>query len=658
MPRAPKTPEIDPTSIEAQRRKLALADCAFYASEYLTGDPKPPYNGRFLISEHHERWSKLINTYDRLAILASRDGGKSFMFSKAYPLWMAEKNPWTKGPQTEGVLFGSSQPNVRKVMLRIMWEVENNPRLTHLDPYRMKQKRRQVRWSADCLEFANGFVLFGFGIDARSRGPHPIFAVLDDILDEEHATNKEVRQNMITYIQAVVEPMIPPGGQMIVVGTPLAKDDIYGYFKERKDEYHFEKFPAITDFGKKTEHALWPERYSLEWLHKKRRRIGPLLFTREYLCEAISDIASLFPLYLFENTLGAAPIELPYALGQHDWRYWQRVGIVRVVFGIDIAISNEAGHDYFVIFVLGLDKLGNRWVLDIIREAGLPFHRQLATIEQAHRRYRADLIYIESNQMQRVWRDELMRTTDLPVQRFDTTQEKHTLDRGLPSLRILLENSKYRFPKVDRKDDDSVVNIWIYEMQAHSLKEGKVVTSAPHDDTCYSLYIAEQALEASYFSFAIEASEEDTVAYDEMMAEMFGAPEEDAQDPEDRVEEAAGGFIDMMLKAIPSFRKSAKLDGVRASQTESPKIGAEDNGSDVIDLEPQQDGSWTPPRAPQTALVPGSTRVPRPSKSGTPPPQKFSLRDLVPHHGAGDVEGKRVPSVVEIVLGRRPGGPR
>lgn len=53
---------------------MAVASCAFFAQEYLTGPQD--YGGKFFVSEHHQEWDELIHKHDRLCVLAPRDHGK------------------------------------------------------------------------------------------------------------------------------------------------------------------------------------------------------------------------------------------------------------------------------------------------------------------------------------------------------------------------------------------------------------------------------------------------------------------------------------------------------------------------------------------------------------------------------------------------------
>lgn len=57
-------------------RRMAMNSCAFYASQYLTGPSKPPYNGRFILGPHHRVWSNVVETHDRSCFIAHRGSGK------------------------------------------------------------------------------------------------------------------------------------------------------------------------------------------------------------------------------------------------------------------------------------------------------------------------------------------------------------------------------------------------------------------------------------------------------------------------------------------------------------------------------------------------------------------------------------------------------
>jgi hypothetical protein len=498
---------IAPDKWPVFRDLLARENCAFYASEFLRGPPEAPYNGRFFAAQHHEEWADLANEAKRLCVIAARDHGKSFFWTFAYPLWMAERHPGR-----EGFIFSASQPQAENILIRIMREVETNDRLKHLLP----DRSLVGRWSAKCLEFKNRFTLHARGYGTKVRGGHPVFIVCDDILNDETAFSETVRTKEIDYFYNAVTNMIVPGGQIVVVGTPFHNQDLYGDLKKNAG-YTVREYPALRPDGT----ALWPERYSLELLEQKKEEIKALRFAREFMCQAVVDMSSLFPLTMFKGD----PVEqMNVKLGM-GWKWWEKHGVTKRFIGVDFALSTETGLDYTVLFVIGVDKMGNRWVIDIIRDRGLAFGEQKSKIVDAARKYNPQMIFVESNQAQKIFGDELIRETDLPIRHYVTGSEKHSLEKGLPALRVLLENRKVRIP---RGDEYSVkmTDIWIDEMRSHTFSSGRVFSVGEHDDTAMAFWICDQAVKNGNFAFAFDEEEGDEQAYNEMMAETF-APDED-----------------------------------------------------------------------------------------------------------------------------------
>jgi hypothetical protein len=178
---------------------------------------------------------------------------------------------------------------------------------------------------------------------------------------------------------------------------------------------------------------------------------------------------------------------------------------------VDIAMSAETGGDYFVIFTVAVDGRGNRWVANLRREKGMSFQAQLDAIKDEYYLMKPETILIEANQMQRVWTDEIVRETDIPVKKFFTTGvggtqpaqpwkkgatsisvNKHHLDRGVP-LRISLENRKWRIPRGDEKSIE-LTDYWIGEMGAIGWIDGKVQSVGEHDDMPMACWMTNTAV--------------------------------------------------------------------------------------------------------------------------------------------------------------------
>lgn len=485
---------IDPEVL----REATMSSLALYASENISGPAYPPYNGRAIVSEHHERWSDMIEQSDRVCILAPRDHGKSFMISRAYSLWMAEKNPGHYG-----FIFSASDAQAGKMVLEIGDEVESNPKLRHLLP------SRKTYWSGRKLRLANGFTFYGRGYGTKVRGAHPIFVVADDVLNDEDGYSETVRNRNINYFLNAISNMPVPGGQIVVVGTPYAVADLYGYLSTNK-RYLFGRFPAVNDDGK----ALWPERYNAKLLRNKIDEVGPIRFAREFMCSPVNDGSSLFPRHLFEGPLverGDMTLGMPL-------EKWRALGVESVYMGVDFAVSANIGSDYTVIFTVGLDKKGTWYLMDLQRARGMEFRDQLALIERKAREFQADVIACESNQSQNIFGDELIRESGLPIVNMHTGSEKHSLSVGVPALRVLLEARKIRIPRATVRCRETT-DIWIAEMQAMTVVKGKVHSVAKHDDCVMAMFILSKGVQQGQFSFSFDEQPGDKEAYDAMLAD-------------------------------------------------------------------------------------------------------------------------------------------
>jgi len=490
------------------RSKMMRAYCATYASETLRGPPE--YDGRFLLGRHHIDWSDAINHNDRCLFMAARDHGKSHFFVLGYSLWQVQ----IRSPGRTGYIFSATQPQAEEHLDKIRKEIigggENggpNPYLANLLPFKKDQARTLV--------FANNSEIRARGFGTKVRGGHPFWVLCDDILNDEHIWSETVRQKAVDYYLSAIEPMPVPGGQIVIVGTPFHALDLYGHLKEGR-EYTVLEHPARGPFGK----PLWPARYNEERLARRKRIVGSIRWAREYMCQPITDDASLFPSWLFD----ADGIKQDYPLGV-DAKLWHRQGMT-VCMGVDLALSASAGADFFVCFIMAVDGNGTRYVVDIFRAKGLGYQQQVDTIVSLSKKYDCDLVFVEANQYQRVISDMVIRTSDAPIKAFYTTgrggsrqasnqrrgmagaysSNKNNLDRGVPALRLLLENKKMRIPWAHATRER--VQQWIGEMQQFGWAEGKMQGVGAHDDTVMALWMADSALQIAGSSSLLDSDGE------------------------------------------------------------------------------------------------------------------------------------------------------
>jgi hypothetical protein len=112
----------------------------------------------------------------------------------------------------------------------------------------------------------------------------------------------------------------------------------------------------------------------------------------------------------------------------------------------------------------------------------MAYQTQLSTINTYARKYEVNLAVLEANQAQRIFGDELIDQTDLPIKKYTTGVEKHHLAKGIPSLRTLLENRKMRIPRGDKRSVE-LTDIVIEEFHGWTYVDGRVEHTGDHDDT-------------------------------------------------------------------------------------------------------------------------------------------------------------------------------
>ena len=470
------------------RRRMLHADCAFFASEVLGIE----------IGDHHQEWSEMARKHRKISILAARGHGKSGFWSYAYPIWQSWRTPGNLG-----LIVSDTEGQVSEFFRIIkdgkefrdedgyLWKLPAMADVPFLVEEGMLPKDWERSWTESRIGFANRSRFEGKTFGKRFRGRHVLWMVIDDGIGDDTQYSELAREKDWDFLTRTLSPMLLPGGQIVDAGTPLHADDIHGRLA-KNDEFVQRKYPAIrTEHGRDV--ALWPELRPLKWLRSKEREIGSLAFGQEYLLVPATSEASLFPLKLFTKHPATLDHNLRVGLTRQEIndRGWS------VFFGVDVAQSAEVGADYFWIVALGVDEAGNRHVIDTFREKGLPFHSQLSTIEDWAARYEPDLIYIEANASQRIYGDELIRTTDLPIGKYVTSAGgKNSLESGVPGLRPLIENGKLRFARGDAESIQKTDPL-IAELGCFAWVDGKLQGVGAHDDGVMALFLADRAVRAT-----------------------------------------------------------------------------------------------------------------------------------------------------------------
>lgn len=402
------------------------------------------------VNWHHLEWGNIIQLYRLISILAARDHSKSTWFSRVYPLWKMyryEKPSTLKRVKREyqlsqkGMLITSSQTLGRELFQFIIDDINDNDLIKEkLHPTPAKGGILGV----DKIMASNGasFRLRSYG--STTRGFHPGYIIIDDMLDDSALYSPTIRQQIIDYILAVIMNMILPDGQVIAVGTPFHSEDAYGALKKNPMFKSFE-YPAIFPDGS----LLWQNRYNLKSLLEKRKTQGPIIFSREILVVPVSDQSSIFPWDMLRKAFKGMET---FTLVDNKFSFPKK--FKKIATGCDFAISASIGADSSTFITIGEEENGTKWLINFWKGAGVHYSQQIAELKRINSNFNPDIFVVETNNMQEIFA-QMLDEAGLPILRHNTNVEKWSLKEGLPGMIILFEREEVKFPRGDEKSKNA-----------------------------------------------------------------------------------------------------------------------------------------------------------------------------------------------------------
>lgn len=409
----------------------------------------------------------------------------SFFFSNAYAAWRLYRykktspRPELSKLGKEGWLFSFSKTQGSRLLTTLKETIEENPILRErLYP------GSSDGWAETKIRCKNGTRVIVGSAGESVRGAHPGWIVVDDFLKDNVLYSADQRNKSIDYFHSVVMNMIQPGGQVIVVGTPFHKQDLYGDLKS-KQGWHLREYPSIFPDGT----ILWNKRYSLQTLLEKKETQGTINFSREHLCRPITSDSSIFPFSILEKSLIGTNL---YTMVSNIESF--PVPLERVGIGVDLAISSNVGADYTVMIVGGIDKEENLWILDVVRLHGASYDQQISQLKVLNMNFRPHIIQIESNGFQAMF-SQMANKENLPVVSATTTSKtKNDLKTGLPGLALMFERGKVKIPHGDQRSKD-LKDLIFTELSSITYTDRGLQSAGGHDDVAMAMIFCLQALD-------------------------------------------------------------------------------------------------------------------------------------------------------------------
>jgi phage terminase large subunit-like protein len=426
----------------------------------------------FEFSHHHESWLNGLNGNKYYCVKASRDHGKSVFFM-SYALWLAAFNP-----NTHVMVFSHSLEQTLEHMRFIRGNIEASDILQHLKP-------QGKPWAKSYFEFSNGSRIMAKSVGGATRGFHPDVVVCDDIL---WGTTTGELQRAADWFYTVLLPVLHHTGRLMMVGTPFSYNDLYAELED-KDTFTVETYPAIDTKGE----ALWPQRWDLEALKQRENSMPAIKFAREYLCEPIHDMSSMFPMSLLEKARDSELVLLRQAEQDFDENGEANGTFGQHFVGWDPAIASDANADYTAMTILRiLPDSDEKQIVHSVHQKGLNSSAQKKEVILLNSRFRPDLIELEGNNFQRMFEVELKEMReDIPIKTFMTTRQKK--ESMFMSLLLAFEQGQIKTPWGDEKSKEFTRKLETELSRFGMQKNGRLESVGSHDDLAMSLALANWA---------------------------------------------------------------------------------------------------------------------------------------------------------------------
>jgi len=441
--------------VDEMNFKTAENDVYFFTTEILGLELK----------QFHKQWLHNLLNHKRTLNICSRDHGKSFISSMAFPLWTTLFSPeQILTPQVSNcdtLIISNSLDQSQMLIDRIKTIIENTEILNSLNWSRGNKNLIELN------EKDNHNKIESRSFGSSVRGMHPLICVIDDPLSENSSMTADAIEE---FFFSSISNLCHAEAILSVIGTRFSATDLYSKLMEPERAYKLAVYPALNSANE----PLWPERYSYENLMKKRAEIGSYAFAREFMCEPMSDDDSIFPRDLLKSCLSK------------DYTFeTESDGKSRYLISVDFAIGTTSSSDYSVVTVLKDDREGNISIVDIWREKGKEYDVQIDAIRDRYERFDPVQIHVENNVFQAVFQ-QILAKEHLPVVGIPTTKQGKENNTFL--LRSLMENNKITLPygnTITRKMIDELM----FELGSFGYRNDKLQGLGKNDDMVMSLII-------------------------------------------------------------------------------------------------------------------------------------------------------------------------
>ena len=317
---------------------------------------------------HKEIFDAIMDRNNRRVLIAAPRGfAKSTIMSFLYIMHRIAYKKSTEGLFV--IIVSESQAQAKNFIERIKSHLNESPVFTDL--YGDHGERTAKNWREGEVVLWNGIRIVAKGAGQSLRGlitkdDRPNVYIIDDFESEKNAFTAEARAKNREWLTEAVIPSLGRGGVIRMIGTVMSEDCFLMWAKD-STVWKVLWYKIIKDDGT----SAWEDEFPMSRI---------LEIKKEF--EEIGNLGGFYQEYMNEPQ---SPEEKPFKpryIKRHGRKFVRRNGQaflesdedgiepipVRVYMGVDPASSLSKTADYFVIAVIGMDSLGNIYLIDLLRD--------------------------------------------------------------------------------------------------------------------------------------------------------------------------------------------------------------------------------------------------------------------------------------------------
>jgi len=327
-------------------------------------------------------------------------------------------------------------------------------------------------WAKAEIELKDGSMVLCKGTGQQLRGikignQRPTLIIVDDPEDENNTKTAEAMESNLRWLlQSAVPSVDPRKGRLIIIGTPQHERCMVETLKDMKGWKNLEYKP---DMEKGV--ALWEDWWSIKKLKQKMAELESInrlsVFYREYMCEIVGDEDQLFRADDFRWYKGEVHLDSERQAYINMTEPEKKQIPINIFTGVDPASSTKQTADYSVIFNIGVDADGNRYVLPYYRKRATPLNLAEAIVDN-FRKYRSQKTRIESVGYQEMLREYVIKRCEqenLFIPGLNVKENPRTnKSRRLESLQPIFARGQVH---MDRSMQDLVNELLLFPRGKH-----------------------------------------------------------------------------------------------------------------------------------------------------------------------------------------------